>query len=133
MVLLVVVPRPVDGDLVQSGLHCRELFRGEGDLVRSQVLLEPVEFGGARNGDDPGFLRHQPGQGELGRGAALLCGVLPDQGDDGLVGPQSLRAAEPGHGGPHVAGGELGVLGQGPGQVPSPQGRKADQPDPQLL
>jgi hypothetical protein len=61
------------------------------DVGRAEVLLEPVELGGAGDRHDPALLRQQPGERDLrGRRLLLACDAL-QQIDQRLVFLQRLR------------------------------------------
>jgi hypothetical protein len=55
------------------------------DFGGAEILLESVRLAGAGNGDDPGLLRQQPGQGDLSRCRTLAIGDARQQVDDSLV------------------------------------------------
>ena len=46
-------------------------FGSEFRVYRSQILLQTLQLGCARNGNDPRFLTKQPGERDLGRGRSF--------------------------------------------------------------
>ena len=44
-------------------------------LRRADILLQALQLARAGDGHDPGFLRQQPGQGDLGRGGAAFAAI----------------------------------------------------------
>ena len=58
-------------------LQFAEIFKRKFDVNGSNVFLQPMQFGRARDGNDPRFLRQQPGEGDLSRCRLfLLCEFL---------------------------------------------------------
>src|SRR3954452_17645809 len=93
-------PLTVDRDPVQGSGEFLQLVRGERDVVRAEVLQEVRGPGDAGDGDDPRFLRPQPGQRELGRRGALAdpqscssstSGMLAARFSGVLRGPQATN------------------------------------------
>src|ERR1700730_8815269 len=62
-----------------------DLGRGQMHVERAEILLEPGNLLGARDRDNVGSLRQQPGQSELRRGAALVLGDRFKALDEGAV------------------------------------------------
>ncbi len=58
-----------------------ELFGAQVDLDGAEILLETMRLGGSGNRHDPGLLRQQPGQRDLGRRGGLACRESLDQFD----------------------------------------------------
>src|SRR5690606_12349921 len=75
----------------------------------AEILLEPREPGSARDRDDPGFPREQPGQRDLRRGRPLAFGNCGQEIDEGLVRLPVLRG-EARDGVPEIAAFEGRVL-----------------------
>jgi hypothetical protein len=69
--------------LVDNAAHLLLLLVGQLDVARRPVLLEPLGLGGARDGDHA--LRRDPGQRDLGQGAALARRELLDLVHDAAV------------------------------------------------
>src|SRR5262249_31217017 len=61
------------GESIEPG----QLLGCEFDGIRTDVLLEPRDALGSRNGDDVGTLRQQPRQCDLGRCGADVVADLP--------------------------------------------------------
>ena len=57
---------------------------------RADVFFEAGQFGGAGDGNDPGLLREQPGERDLGGGGFLALRDV-QQIDEGLVGLAGFR------------------------------------------
>lgn len=79
------VPGSFHGDLGCRGVDFPEVGGRQLDLGRPGVFLQAMRLGGAPDGDDPGLLGEQPGEGELGGGRVLPLGNLAEQVDEGLV------------------------------------------------
>jgi hypothetical protein len=54
-------------------------FTGQFNIYSPDILLEPMELGNTRNRHNPGFLRQEPCQGNLGRRCIFTFCNLPDQ------------------------------------------------------
>ena len=60
-------------DLRGGAFDGAQIVGGEFDRSRAEVLVQPFESAGARDGHNPRLLRQQPGQRDLGgRGVLLL-------------------------------------------------------------
>ncbi len=66
----------MDLDLGQFSLDLGELLVGEVDVGGAEVLLDALQFAGARDGHDEFLLVQHPGQRDLRRGRALLLGEV---------------------------------------------------------
>ncbi len=85
----------------------RQVGAGQLQRRRADVLLQPRQLGGAGDRHDPGLLRQQPGQRDLGGRRAFLPRDGGQQVDHGLVGLARLRR-EARQGAAEIAGGESG-------------------------
>ena len=65
------VPLTLDGNRICRARDFREVIGSQLDIGRAEILLEPVQFGGAGDRHDPGLLREEPREGDL-RGRRLL-------------------------------------------------------------
>jgi hypothetical protein len=68
----------VDSDSGRHGVQPGQIFLSQLQLGSGEVLVQPLESAGARNGDDPWPLGQQPREGDLRWGS-----VLPDDVPDG--------------------------------------------------
>jgi hypothetical protein len=73
---------------IDDASHILLLLLRQLDIPRRPILLQPVRFRRARDGDHA--LRSDPSKGDLSRGAPLLGGELLDLLDDGLVSVEVL-------------------------------------------
>lgn len=83
----------MDPDLPEAFLKFRHFRRGQHDACGTHVLLPVSRVRGARNRNDKGFSRHEPGERNLSRGHASLSVCYPPQHlDNGLVAGESAQA-----------------------------------------
>jgi len=68
------VPGALHSDLCRGDIELPEIIRNELDGNRSDVLFKALQFRGAGNRDDPGFLCKEPGERELSGCRILLRG-----------------------------------------------------------
>ena len=87
---LLGVPGPLHRDLRGGGLDLAEVVGRELDRGGPEVLVQPMELRGARDGDDPGLLGEQPGERDLGGRRLLPLGDAAEQVDQGLIRLQGL-------------------------------------------
>jgi hypothetical protein len=78
-------------DLRGRGLDLAEVVGRQSDGGRSQVLVQAMQLRGTRDGDDPGLLGEQPGEGDLGWRRPLPARDAAEQVDQGLIRLQGLR------------------------------------------
>src|ERR1035437_5512471 len=98
----------------------------------TDILLQPMQLGGSRDGNDPGLLSEQPGKSNLRVGYALLCGDLAQHIDERLVG-LAVLFVEARH---HVAKVRLikgGVCVDGSSQKALAERAEGDEADSQLF
>ena len=76
-------------------LDLPEIVGGELDVGRAQVLFHAVELGGAGDGNDPGFLHQQPGEGDLCGRRLLFRRDVGQQIHQGLIRLPVLRPMQP--------------------------------------
>src|SRR6185437_3050882 len=76
----------VNGNLGRRSLQFAQILRRKHERGRGQVFLEARQLGGAGNGHDPGLLRQQPSQRDLGLGGPALIGESSENADQCLVG-----------------------------------------------
>jgi hypothetical protein len=79
----VAIPNRVD--LRGCGVDFAQIVGGELHACGTDILLEPVQLGRARDGHDVAPLGQQPRQRDLGRRCALLPGDPLQQVDERLV------------------------------------------------
>src|SRR5450432_3225915 len=84
------IARPLRFDVGRGSFDLTKIVRSKLDFGGSDVFFEAIQFRGARDGNDPGLLRQQPGQRDLGRGGFLLLGKGAEQIDKCLVGLDRL-------------------------------------------
>jgi hypothetical protein len=60
-------------------------FGSEFNVCRSQILFQTLHLGGARNGNDPRFLREYPGERNLGHGRSFPLSKFIEQIDKNPV------------------------------------------------
>src|SRR3954468_10039866 len=87
----VVVTTSMHLDLRCGVLDLAEFVARKLDVGRTDVLLEPMQSAGSGDGDDPGLLSEEPGQGDLAGCRALAPGDAGEQVDDRLVVLQGVR------------------------------------------
>jgi len=115
------VAGPLDAIGRDGPLDRLQVVGGEGQGGRPDVLPQPVELAGARDRDDPGLSRQQPGERELAGGGASVPGQAGEGVEQRPVDPQGLRL-EPRVAGPDVALGEGGLAVEGAARNPLPSG-----------
>src|SRR4029077_5679978 len=71
--------RALHCDFCGGDVEFPEIIRGEFDGKRSDVLFKALQFGGAGNWNDPGFLCKEPGQRDLSGCRILLRGKCSNQ------------------------------------------------------
>ena len=88
------IARTVDLDLRCRAINLAQIVGAELNPRRAEILLESMALGGSRNRRDPGFLREQSGQRDLGRRRVLLLGERLQPRDERQVRfPVFLREA----------------------------------------
>lgn len=95
----------MDGELGGGGVDFGEVGWGELDVGGGYVFLQAVELGGAGDGDHPGLLGEDPGEGDLGGGGVVALGDGFEEGDEGAVGGAGF-GGEAGDGIAEIGGGE---------------------------
>src|SRR5207244_12174211 len=73
------VPGALHSDLCGGDVELSEIIRGELDSNRSDVLFKALQFRGAGNRNDPGFLCKEPGERDLSGCRILLRGECSNQ------------------------------------------------------
>jgi hypothetical protein len=68
-----------------------QIFGGKLQVRRRDVLVQAMDLRRARDGNDPGLLRQQPGERYLSGRGLLLPGDLVEQVDEGLIRLQGIR------------------------------------------
>src|SRR5206468_80421 len=71
------VPGALHSDLCGGDVELPEIIRGELDGNRSDVLFKALQFRGAGNRNDPGFLCKEPGERDLSGCRILLIVITP--------------------------------------------------------
>jgi hypothetical protein len=66
------MPVALDDDLRGHAIQFLEIVGCQFDESRPDVLLQPVQFWSAWDGDDPRLLSKQPGESDLSGGCMLL-------------------------------------------------------------
>ena len=115
-----------------STLNTCKVAGSQLDAGRTQVLLQAMEFRGARDRHDPGPLRKQPGERDLRRRRILLTRDPMQQVNEGLVRCHRRRREARQHAA-EIALGELGVLVHRPGQEPLAERAVWHEADAKLL
>src|SRR5437868_1238182 len=108
--------------------HCRDrlgLLGSQPHLQCAEIFLQPLDPLRARDRDDVGALRQEPGKAELRDGAALVGGDRLDAFDERAV-LLKIVAGEARVTGAGVALGEVGEIRHDAGEQAAPQGRVGD-------
>ena len=82
----------LDSDPGEGMLDRRQIVRGQREVGRAEVLLQPVQLGRAGDRHDPRLLRQQPGERDLRRRRPLARGDLPSAGRPAPGWPAAPRA-----------------------------------------
>jgi hypothetical protein len=122
----------LDLEAGESTFDLLEIFSGEFDVGGSEVFFQAVELGGTGDGNDPGLLGEEPGEGDLGAGGFFLVGDFAQGFDDVLVGFAGfgLKARD---GVADVVAGEGGFLVDGAGEEAFAEGAEGDEADAELF
>ena len=76
---------PLHLDVGEGPLDLAHIVSSQFEGGSAEILLQAVHLGGARDRHDPGLLRQQPPQRDLGRGRPLGRRDRPEQIDERLV------------------------------------------------
>src|SRR5437879_5636442 len=79
------VASTLHGDLGSCPLDVTKIVRRQFDGKSPEVFFQPMESGGARNGNDPRLLSEQPGKRDLSRRRLLLLCNSAEQLNQHLV------------------------------------------------
>src|SRR5712691_10303627 len=126
------VPIPLHGDLRGGAFDLAQVVRRQVDGGGSDVLLEPLQLPGSRDGHDPWLPGEQPGERDLSR-----CRLLPfrdpgEQVDQGQIRLPSLRR-EARHDVAEIGAVERRALVDLPREEALAQRAEGDEADPELL
>src|SRR5439155_14456690 len=102
------------------------------DCSSSEVLVQAVQLGGARDRHDPRPLSEQPGDRDLSRRRLLASGDLAEELDQSLVCLPGLRC-EAGNDVAEIAAVERRVLRDRAGEEALAERAERDEADPELL
>jgi hypothetical protein len=94
-------------------------FGSEFQVDRSQILFQTLQLGGARNGNDPWFLREHPGERDLRQGRSVPLTKFMEQIDQNPVRFHRLCGEARQGGAIVVTAIELRLFVQSAGQVTS--------------
>jgi hypothetical protein len=81
------------GDVCSGAFDIEKIVRCQVNRVRAETLFQAFQFSSAGNGNDPGFLSRQLGQGNPGSGRTLPLRDAAEQIDQDPVGLSRLRTA----------------------------------------
>src|SRR5579885_2592691 len=109
----------------------RRLVGAQRYVERAEIFLQPLDALGAGDRDHVVALRQQPGEAELGDGAALVGGDRLDALDQGAV-PGEVLALETGMPPARIAGREVGEIRNHAGQQAAPERGVGDKGDAEL-
>src|SRR5579871_2759854 len=109
----------------------RRLVGAQRNVERAEIFLQPLDALGAGDRDHVVALRQQPGEAELGDGAALVGGDRLDALDQGAV-PGEVLALETGMPPARIAGREVGEIRNHAGQQAAPERGVGDKGDAEL-
>ena len=98
----------MDFDLRRCDIDLLQIVGGEINPRATEIFLEPVEFRGSWDRDDPGFLRQQPGERDLRRCRVLSFGKCSQPVHEGEIG-LAILLRKTRHDVPEVVGIERGV------------------------
>jgi len=122
----------LDGDLGGGVFDVAQVGRGEFDGGGAEIFIEAMQLRRARDGNDPGFLREQPGERDLrGRGLLVLRDGLK-QIHETLIGFAVLRR-ESRDGAAEILGIEFGVLVDLPGEEASAERAEGNESDSEFF
>ncbi len=120
------------GDFRERAADLAEIIGRKVDASRADVLLKPMELGGAGNRNDPRFLGQQPGERDLRRCRLLAGRNFSKQIDQGLVRLAGLRR-EARNDVAEIGTVEGRVLVDGARKEALAQRTEGDEADPELL
>src|SRR5712692_3158923 len=80
------IPRALDWDVGNSGFNSPKVLGSQDNSGSTDILFKTVHLGCARDRCNPGFLRQQPGDGDLRLGCVLGLRNFTEQLYQGLVG-----------------------------------------------
>ncbi len=126
----IAVAEHLDG--LGGGFDVAQVVGRQLDRGRADILLQAMQLGRARNGNDPGLLRQQPGERDLGRRRLFSRGDRGEKIDQRLIGLERLgrearqRAAE-------IVAAETGLPGDRAGEEPLAERAVGHEADPEFL
>ena len=129
---LLGIARPLHLDGSKSGFDVAQIVGRKGDIGRREILIQAMTFGGSGDRYNPGFLREQPGQGNLRR-SGVTDFRKPGQNIDELPVRSARFRRKARLLQPEVVAGERGVLIDGTREEALAERTERHKADPELL